>query len=47
VFNTFTSDELELRCGNVPMFKGPVGQKLGNIAVQIDKYIQDNDEDEL
>ncbi len=39
IFNTFTDDELELRCGDFPMFKGPVGQKQGNIAVQIDKYI--------
>lgn len=47
VFNTFIDDELELRCGNVPMFRGPTGQKLGNIAVQIDKYIQDEDEEDL
>ncbi len=47
VFNTFVDDELELRCGNVPMFRGPVGQKLGNIAVQIDRYIQENDEDDV
>ena len=46
VFNTFTDDELELRCGNVPMFRGPVGQKQGSIAVQIDQYIQENDEDD-
>lgn len=47
VFNTFIDDELELRCGNVPMFRGPTGQKLGNIAVQIDKYIQDDDEEDI
>lgn len=47
VFNTFIDDELELRCGNVPMFRGPTGQKLGNIAVQIDKYIQDEDEEDI
>ncbi len=46
MFNTFMSDELELRCGNVPMFKGPVGQKTGSIAVQIDKYVQDQDEED-
>lgn len=39
IFNTFTDDELEMRCGDVPMFRGPVGQKQGSIAVQIDKYI--------
>jgi flagellar motor switch protein FliM len=47
IFNTFINDELELRCGNVPMFRGPVGQKNGNIAVQIDKYIQPDEEEEL
>jgi len=47
VFNTFVDDELELRCGQVPMFRGPVGQKLGGIAVKIDKYIQTLDEDDL
>jgi len=46
VFNTFLEDELELRCGNVPMFRGPSGQKLGNIAVKIDKYIQKSEEDD-
>ena len=46
VFNTFLEDELELRCGNVPMFSGPSGQKLGNIAVKVDKYIQKNEEDD-
>ncbi len=46
VFNTFLEDELELRCGNVPMFSGPSGQKLGNIAVKIDKYIQKSEEDD-
>jgi len=47
MFNTFMNDELELRCGNVPMFRGPVGQKSGNIAVQIDKYIQQQQEEDL
>ena len=39
MFTTTTGDELELRCGHFPMFKGPVGQKQGNIAVRIEKYI--------
>ncbi|MEM6812208.1 MAG: flagellar motor switch protein FliM [Pseudomonadota bacterium] len=47
LFNTFVDDELELRCGNVPMFRGPVGQKNDNIAVQIDKYIQPEDDEEF
>jgi len=47
VFNTFTNDQLELRCGNVPMFRGPVGQKQGNIAVKIDKYIPPESDEKL
>ena len=47
LFNTFVDDELELRCGNVPMFRGPVGQKSDNIAVQIDKYIQPQEEEDI
>jgi len=46
LFNTTTEDELELRCGHVPMFKGPVGQKQGHIAVRIDKYIPPEEENE-
>ncbi len=47
LFNTFVDDELELRCGNVPMFRGPVGQKSDNIAVKIDKYIQTKGDEDL
>lgn len=39
MLNTTTEDVLEMRCGNFPMFIGPVGQKQGNIAVRIEKYI--------
>lgn len=39
LFNTRTEDELELRCGHFPMFRGPVGQKQDGIAVRIEKYI--------
>ncbi len=39
MLNATTEDLVELRCGDVPMFKGPLGQKQGNIAVMIDKYI--------
>lgn len=39
MFNTNTDDELELRCGQFPMFRGPVGQKGGAIAVRIESYI--------
>ncbi len=39
MFNTKPSDEIELRCGDFPMFLGPMGQKEGRIAVRIEKYI--------
>lgn len=39
MLNTQTDDDLELRCGHMPMFRGPVGHKQKNIAVRIDKYI--------
>lgn len=40
VLNTTIKDHLELRCGQFPMFSGPVGRKLGNIAVKIEGYIE-------
>lgn len=40
MFNTRISDELELRCGDFPMFRGPVGQKQDHIAVKIEKYFE-------
>lgn len=39
MFNTKPTDEIELRCGDFPMFQGPMGQKEGRIAVRIEKYI--------
>jgi len=39
MFNTKPSDEIEMRCGDFPMFLGPMGQKEGQIAVRIEKYI--------
>ncbi len=39
VFTTRPEDELELRCGQFPMFRGPVGQKQDFIAVRVEKYI--------
>ena len=38
--NTTPNEDLELRCGHFPMFKGPVGQKKGHIAVKIERYIE-------
>ncbi|MCC6598358.1 MAG: flagellar motor switch protein FliM [Alphaproteobacteria bacterium] len=40
MFNTRVVDELELRCGDFPMFRGPVGQKQDHIAVRIEKYLE-------
>ncbi len=45
-FQTQTSDELELRCGNFPVFQGPVGQKQGYIAVRIESYLEPEKEDD-
>ena len=38
-FNTKPEDKIELRCGDFPIFKGPMGQKESKIAVQIENYI--------
>ncbi len=40
MFQTRTEEDLELRCGDFPMFKGPVGQKQEHIAVRIESYIE-------
>jgi flagellar motor switch protein FliM len=45
VLNTRVDDELELRCGHVPMFRGPVGQKQGYISVRIESYIPPEKDD--
>lgn len=39
LFNTKPSDQVELRCGDFPMFQGPMGQKEGSIAVKIERYV--------
>ncbi|MCK6418461.1 MAG: flagellar motor switch protein FliM [Alphaproteobacteria bacterium] len=46
MFNTRINDELEMRCGHFPMFRGPVGQKQGQIAVRIERYIPPEIEEE-
>ncbi|MFP4312708.1 MAG: flagellar motor switch protein FliM [Alphaproteobacteria bacterium] len=45
-FNTTTDEDLEMRCGDFPMFKGPVGQKQGHIALRIERYIPPETDDE-
>ncbi|MFK7838830.1 MAG: flagellar motor switch protein FliM [Bdellovibrionales bacterium] len=48
MFSTRTSEDLELRCGDFPMFKGPVGQKQEHIALRIEKYLEpDRDEEQM
>jgi len=47
MFPTNLDDELELRCGDASMFKGPAGQKQDKLALRIEKYIakiKDDDE---
>ncbi|MFA7276544.1 MAG: flagellar motor switch protein FliM [Pseudobdellovibrionaceae bacterium] len=39
MFNTKPTDEIEMRCGDFPMYHGPMGQKEGRIAVKIERYI--------
>lgn len=39
VLNTKPSDAIEVRCGDFPMYLGPMGQKEGNIAVRVERYI--------
>ena len=46
VFNTQMDDEIELRCGHFPMFRGPVGQRQGAISVRIEQYISPKEDDE-
>lgn len=36
------SSSVEVRCGNVPMFRGTMGQKSGRIAVRVDEKITSN-----
>lgn len=44
MFNTKPSDDVELRCGDFPMYNGPMGQKEGKIAVKIERYISPDQE---
>lgn len=46
MFGTSIEDELEMRCGDFSMFKGPVGQKQGNIALRIERYLQTEQKEE-
>ncbi len=46
MFSTRTADDLELRCGHFPMFRGPVGQKQDHIAVRINEYVEPETDEE-
>ena len=46
MFNTRIEEDLELRCGDFPMFKGPVGQKQENIAVRVETYLEPEREED-
>ena len=37
LLNVAPDDEVELRCGDIPMFTGRIGRKGGAIAVRIDR----------
>ncbi len=45
-FNTTVSDHLELRCGDFPMFRGPVGRRQDNIAVRVENYLEPEESSE-
>lgn len=47
LFPTSIKEDLELRCGHFPMFKGPVGQRQGAIAVRIEEYMPPDKDDTL
>lgn len=46
MFQTSTDDDLELRCGHFPMYRGPVGQRQGYIAVRVEDYIEPESDDD-
>ena len=45
MFQTKPDDMVELRCGDFPLFRGPMGQREGHMAVRIDRYIPPNQEE--
>ncbi|MCB1720457.1 MAG: flagellar motor switch protein FliM [Alphaproteobacteria bacterium] len=47
IFSTRTADDLELRCGSFPMFRGPVGQKQEHIAVRIEDYLEPEEDENI
>ena len=45
MLNRYVNEDVELRCGNFPMYRGPVGQRQEHIAVRIEEYLEPSDED--
>ncbi|MGH1378211.1 MAG: flagellar motor switch protein FliM [Alphaproteobacteria bacterium] len=44
MLNRYVNEDVELRCGQFPMFKGPVGQRQEHIAVRIEDYIEPDED---
>src|SRR3546814_5393814 len=44
MLNTQPDGLVELRCGEVPMFKGRMGRKKGNIAVRVEREVPKQEE---
>ena len=45
MLNRYTDEDIELRCGPFPMYRGPVGQRQEHIAVRIEDYIEPGEDD--
>lgn len=45
MFNTTVNDPIELRCGHFPLFTASTGQRTGNLAAQIERYIPPKKDD--
>lgn len=42
MFQTKPDDMVELRCGDFPLFRGPMGQRENHMAVRVDRYVPPN-----
>ena len=40
MLNAVPTSPIELRCGEIPLFVGSMGQKGGNMAVKVDKKLR-------
>lgn len=45
MLNRYMNEDIDLRCGEFLMFRGPVGQRQGHIAVRIEEYIEPEEDD--